>query len=192
MHPDDPFSPVLSLTGGIKLATGRTGVKNIDGEEAEITIQPGNGSVDGIVGLYFQQNVLTVPTLSGTYVTLPLSIGTSCQITGAGTDGYRSGNSLLIHAGTAYPLFDRASVLFQFNGKFQGYADVGTTDEPKENTGGTWLFASPGIGIQPAEGLSGSAYVQIPFYQNVHGIQQTAPFNFFFTLSYNFDLLNRD
>jgi hypothetical protein len=78
----------------------------------------------------------------------------SCRISSASV---RPGNSLLIHGGTAYTLFDRASVLFQFNGKFQGYADAGITDEPKENTGGTWLFADPGIGIQPAGGLSGSA-----------------------------------
>jgi hypothetical protein len=39
-----PYDPSLSLIVGMKLPTGRTGVRNDDGEEAELTLQPGNGS----------------------------------------------------------------------------------------------------------------------------------------------------
>jgi hypothetical protein len=189
IQPDSSeFSPVVNLIGGIKSSTGITGIRNAEGEEADVTIQPGTGSVDGIAGIQYDQNLLTVPTLSGRYATLPLLVGISYQFTGKGTDDYRFGNTLLAHIGLSYPALDRASLLLQINGKFQDYADVGLTEEPRENTGGSWVFVSPGLGVQLDDALRGYAYVQVPVYQNVHGIQQTAGFNLLLNLSYSLDL----
>jgi hypothetical protein len=182
------FSPGVTLHGGIKTASGTTGLRNAEGEEAEVTIQPGNGSVDGIAGVEYDQNILTLPTLSGKYAALPLKLGVSYQFAGKGTDDYKFGNTFLAHIGTSYRFLDRADLLLQVNGRFQDYADVGSTDEPRENTGGTWIFLSPGIGLQLSNALGGTAFVQLPVYQNVHGIQQTAAFNLFLNLSYSFDL----
>ncbi|OLD58907.1 MAG: hypothetical protein AUI33_17010, partial [Ignavibacteria bacterium 13_1_40CM_2_61_4] len=187
--PADEFDPYLSFIGGVKLATGVTDEKNVAGEEAEITIQPGTGSVDEFIGFNYRQTILSVPTISGEYGALPVTLGVTYQFNGAGRDDYRAGNILHAHVATSYQLARRASVLLQANGKFQDYADVGSTGEPRDNTGGTWIFLSPGIGLQMSDALGGSFYIQIPFYQNVHGIQQTAKFNLLFGLSYNFDLL---
>ncbi|MBI1807903.1 MAG: hypothetical protein HYR76_12730 [Ignavibacteria bacterium] len=103
-------------------------------------------------------------------------------------DDYQFGNAFHAHLGTSYQLADHANVLLQVNGRFQNFADVGSTDEPGDNTGGTWIYFSPGIGLQLNDALSSVVYVQVPIYQNVHGIQQTAKFNLSFGLTYNFDL----
>ncbi len=77
----------------------------------------------------------------------------------------------------------------QVNGRFQGYADVGSTHEPRENTGGTWIYASPGLSIDLLENVSFTGFVQIPVHQYVNGIQQTARYNLQLGLSVNSDLL---
>jgi hypothetical protein len=187
--PSEEFQPYVSLVVGMKLPTGVTGFKNVDGEEAEVTIQPGTGSLDGIVGLNYRQTLLSVPTVSGSYSALPLTIGATYQFNGKGTYDYRFGNSLITSVGTAYQFTNRASLLFQANGRFQDFADVGTTGEFREDTGGTWIFASPGLSFQLADAFSAYGYVQLPIYQNVHGIQQTAKVNLLFGVSYKIDLL---
>lgn len=188
MVPSDEFSPFLAAVVVIKLPTGLTGLKNAAGEEAEVTLQPGTGSTDGIVALNYRQSVASVPTLSGSYGGLPLLVGASFQFNGKGTYDYRFGNTLLAHLGTAYQFETRGNFLFQINARFQEYSDVGHTDEPRENTGGTWIYASPGLNIQLSDALTATGYVQFPLYQNVHGIQQTAKYNLSFSLSYSLDL----
>ena len=188
--PKSDFDPYLSATGGVKLATGLTHLKNAGGEEAEVTIQPGTGSVDEIIGLYYRQTIGSMPTLSGLYSALPLTAGITYQISGAGTDGYRFGNRLLVHVGTSYQFSNKANILIQVNAKFQGKADVGSTGEPRENTGGTWIYASPGFSVDLMESLSAFGYIQIPIYQNVNGIQQTARYNLQFGIRANVGLLD--
>ncbi len=184
LSPSGNFDPQVSVTAGLKLPTGVTNAVNSSGEAAEVTIQPGTGSLDGIVGLDYRQTVLSVPMTSGEYSALPLELGIRYQMNGVGTDKYRFGNIALVHLGTEYQFSPIASVLLQLNGKFQGFADVGNTGEPRSNTGGTWIFLSPGLGLQVLDGLAARAFVQVPVHQNVNGIQQTAPFNLLFGLSY--------
>mgnify|MGYP001574582100 CR=1 FL=1 len=92
----------------------------------------------------------------------------------------------------ALTLLEWASLLLQLNGKFQERADVGKVspaDVPPGNTGGKWIFASPGLSLQITDVLSAYSFVQIPVYQKVNGIQQTAKINLQFGLSANFGLL---
>ncbi len=188
LSPSAEFAPYLSLLVGAKLPSGITDAKNSRGEEAEVTIQPGTGSLDGVFGVFYRKTLLSVPTVSGLYSALPLSIGVTYQVSGKGKDDYRFGNTLLAHVGTEYQFANRASFLLQANGKFQDFADVGATGEFRENTGGTWIFVSPGLKIQLTDAFSAYMYTQIPVYQNVHGIQQTAKFNLQFGISSNFGL----
>ncbi len=190
--PSEEFEPSLSIIGGVKFPTGVTEAKNNDGEEAELTIQPGTGSHDGFLGVNFRQTLLSVPTLSGLYSALPIIVGITYQVNGRGKDDYRVGNILLAHVATSYQFARRASLLLQANGRIQDFADVGSTGEPRENTGGAWIYLSPGISLQPSDAFSGTSYIQLPLYQNVHGIQQTARFNLLFSLSYTFDFLGNE
>jgi len=186
--PETEFEPYIAILGGVKLPTGVTGLKNAEGEEAEVTIQPGTGSTDGFVAINYHQALAIVPTVDGSFGALPLSVGISYRFNGTGTYDYRFGNSLQAHVGTEYRIAEWGSFLLQVNGKFQEYADVGTTGEPRENTGGTWLFASPGLNLSLTDALTGSIYFQLPVYQNVHGLQQTARYNLSFDISYTLNL----
>ncbi|MEX2089146.1 MAG: hypothetical protein WEB62_05205, partial [Bacteroidota bacterium] len=187
--PGSEFAPYVSMLVGVKLPTGLTNLKNAEGEEAEVSIQPGSGSTDGIIGFQYRQTVASVPTISGEYSSLPLEAAVTYQFNGAGTSGWRFGNILLAHAGTSYQFSQRASLLFQVNGRIQDFADPGSTREPRENTGGTWIFASPGLRVEIIEAVSGFAFVQIPVYRNVHGIQQASRYNLQFGLSADVGLL---
>ncbi len=180
----------LSISGGIKLPTGITDAKNTEGEEAEVTIQPGSGSVDEVIGINFRHPLFTVKTTKdGVYSTIPLIIGLSYQIAGKGTNDYKFGNTFLANLGTDYQLTDKASLAFQVNGKFQGHSDPGKTGEPEENTGGKWIYFSPGLNFSIDQTLSFYGFIQLPVYQNVNGIQQTSRFNLQLGVTANTSLL---
>ncbi len=187
--PAEEFSPYLSVQAGVKLRSGMVGAASTDGVPAEVTIQPGTGSTDAILGLNYRQTVLSVPNLSSQFSALPLIFGISYQMNGRGTDDYRVGNTLLAHAGTEYQFLNKAAFLLQVNGMIRDFADVGTTGEFRQNTGGTWIFVSPGLSLQLNETFAGFAYIQIPVYQNVHGIQQVAQYNLLLGVTAGLDLL---
>ncbi|MGH2567364.1 MAG: hypothetical protein ACRDGA_03425 [Bacteroidota bacterium] len=187
--PGSEFAPYVSILVGVKLPTGLTNVRNAEGEAAEVSIQPGSGSTDGIIGLQYRQTVVSIPTISGEYSSLPVEAAVTYQFNGAGTNGWRFGNILLAHAGTSYQFSQRASLLLQVNGRIQAFADPGSTGEPLENTGGTWIFASPGLSVQLIDAILGFVFIQIPVYRNVHGIQQTSAFNLQVGLSAKIGLL---
>lgn len=192
--PSNVYEPYLSLLLGVKVPTGVTNVKNTEGDEAEVTIQPGTGSYDFLFGVNYSQAMLSVPTIFGSlYSELPLNIGATYQVNGKGKEDWRFGNTLILSVGTSYQFVKRASLLLQFNGKFQELADVGNVnpaDVPPGNTGGNWVFASPGLSFQITDVLSAYSYFQIPIYQKVNGIQQTARVNMQFGLSANVGLLD--
>lgn len=192
ISPQDEFAPYIGVTAGIKFPTGLTDMRNNDGETAEVSLQPGSGSTDGSVGVNYRQTIFSAPMMSGGYASTPLIIGLSYQFNGKGTNDWRFGNTLLAHLGTSYQFARHASFLLQVNGRFQGYADVGTTGEPRENSGGSWIFVSPGLSLQLSEGFSVNSYVQLPVYINVHGIQQTAKYNISLGVTYSLNLFEAD
>ncbi len=191
LYNDDDSRSFLNFNAGIKLPTGVTDIKNDEGEEAEVTLQPGSGSVDYLIGATYFRNLASVPVLSGTkYSELPLVLNVSYKINSKGTDDYKFGNALSIHLSTAYRFIERLSLLLQVNARFQNKADVGTTGEPKENTGNQLLFLSPGLKIHILDNLSLSSFIQIPLFQHYNGIQQAATFNLQFSVLQEIDFLD--
>ncbi len=180
----------LGLSAGIKLPTGVTNAVNAGGELAEVTLQPGTGSLDELLGVNFRYPLFTIQTTDAEeYSTIPLILGLNYKIAGKGTDDYKFGNTLLLTAGTDYQFTDKTSITMQFNVRTQGYADVGGTGEPRENTGGTWLYLSPGLNLNLLDNLSFFGIVQFPVYINVHGLQQASAFNAQFGISANTSFL---
>ena len=189
--PRSTYAPFLSFVVGAKLPSGMTNAKNAEGEEAEVSIQPGSGSLDGILGINYRQVLASVPMISGEYTELALTASLTHQMNGKGKKNWRFGNTTIASIGSSYQVNSYASLLFQVNGKFQGFADVGSTGDPGENTGGTWIYASPGFGLRLTETFAATAFVQIPLYQNVHGLQQTSNLNMQIGLSATVDLLGQ-
>jgi hypothetical protein len=104
-------------------------------------------------------------------------VAASYRRNGRGTDEYRLGEEWQLNAGTAYPLSRRIEALLQLNSRFRGKDSPGRTDEDPDLTGGTFVFASPGLRLALRGDLAGYAYVQIPLYQDVNGLQLTARTN---------------
>jgi len=181
----------VSLNAGLKLPTGVTDIKNNLGELAEVTIQPGSGSTDYIFGATVSANLLSLPTLQGDlYSAFPVNLNLSYKINNKGTLDYQYGNELQAHLSTAYRFVEKISLLLQINSRFQDKSDAGLTGEPEANTGGKWIFVSPGIKFYLSDDISLYSYLQIPVYQNVNGIQQTASYNLSFGISKEMNILN--
>ena len=181
----DPEVPYFALTAGVKLPTGATNKSNERGEQAEVTIQPGTGSFDGVASLNGRFNLGTVKSLNGLYTFLPLTSNITVRVNGKGKNDYRIGNEIVASFGTSVELDQRFRLLLQFNARSMGHSDVGATDEESSHTGGTWIFLTPGIGSELFSNINLFVYAQIPLYQNVNGVQQVAGVNVQAGISYN-------
>lgn len=69
------------------------------------------------------------------------------------------------------------ALLGQLNARWRREDDPGRTDAPAENTGGTWIYASPGLQVSLGALASLYGYVQLPLVQRVNRIQITAPYH---------------
>lgn len=175
----------LWLTGGVKLPTGARH-KSAFGEEAEVTIQPGTGSVDETVGVTWSTRFARNTAASGPmgHATLiPLFASASYRLNGRGTERYRRGNEMQASVGTELPLGNRFSILGQINGRWQSKDDVGDTDENREQTGGSFLYASPGLRVALPHGYSVFAVIQLPLRQEANGIQLVSRHNYLLGLN---------
>ena len=171
----------LWLTGGVKLPTGSTRETGSTGEDAEVTIAPGTGSTDALVGITYQSGLLRNTALQGEmgHTTLiPFFIALNARINGRGTHDYRRGHELQLNAGTEYPLTSTVHLLGQINGRMSGKDDVGQTDENRDLTGGRYVYLSPGLRILLGAKTSIYGFVQLPVYQHVNGLQLTSKANY--------------
>jgi len=152
------------LNFGLKLPTGKFDVVNADGEMAERTLQPGTGTTDALLGAYYSQ-LLGNSNWSWFVQALwqaPLN----------SRDDYRPGQRMGIDLGYRYEAGDRIGLMIQLNALYKG-RDSGTQAEP-EDSGGKFLFVSPGISIALSKEFQLYSFVQLPIYQYVNGVQLTA------------------
>ena len=166
----------VSLQLGAKLPTGKRHVDVVAGEEPEPTARPGTGSYDLLGGIYLLRR-FGVPDLHHDRVEAPMFVSAMGRRNGRGTDDYRIGNELQVNAGGFYPLTRTVQVLGQLNARLRGKDDPGATDALRDNTGGTWLYATPGLRVVTGPTLSLYGYAQIPVYQHVNRIQLVAPYH---------------
>lgn len=161
---ENPHKPSVATSGihlGLKLPTGRTDVRNDEGELAERTLQPGSGTTDAVLGAYYSQHL---PTRNLSWFVQALA-----QLPLNSHAEYRPGNRLGFDAGARYDVGDRVGLLLQLNTLLKG-RDRGAQAEP-EDTGGKFVFLSPGLSYAFTQQLQAYAFVQLPIYQNVNGVQ---------------------
>jgi hypothetical protein len=173
----------LSLQGGVKLPTGRRQVDAVDGEQPEPSARPGTGSWDGLAGVHVMRNA-SLPGRGDGQVSTPVFVSVLGRLNGRGTDEYRLGNELQLSAGSSYPIGGPLTLLAQVNVRLRGRDDPGSTDALAANTGGTWVFLSPGLSLAAEGGASVYGYVQLPVYQRVNRIQIVAPWMLFTGVSF--------
>jgi hypothetical protein len=149
---------------GLKLPTGKHDVANGDGDVAERTLQPGTGTTDALLGVYWHG---AAPIEGWSWFTraqavLPLN----------SRDEYKPGKSLQVDGGIRYAWGDKTGLMLQANYVAKG-RDSGAQAEP-EDSGKRELFMSPGISYNVTRDAQVYAFVQVPLYQAVNGVQLTA------------------
>lgn len=150
----------LWATAGVEVPTGADDVANNDGEVAEMTIQPGSGGTDVLLGLAYEHSRFFT---SATY-----------RRNGKAHD-YRFGDEWLLNAGIAIPLLARTELLLQANARIRGRDDEAGVRDPF--TGGSAIYATPGVRVNVGR-YAVYGLLQVPLYQRVNGLQLTANRNF--------------
>jgi hypothetical protein len=179
--PAAPGGSALVLQAGAKLPTGETDAGEVDGEQPEPPARLGSGSTDFMAGVQYRR-AFTVRSLSGGSSVLPLSVGVSGRFNGRGTDRYRSGNEWQADLGASYPLARALRLLAQVNGSGHGRDDSGETDAEPHHTGGTAVFASPGLQADLLPGISAFGYYQFRIWRHTNGPQLVSPYHLVFGL----------
>lgn len=156
----DQAGASAGLLLGVKLGTGSIHVKNADGDEAERSLQPGTGSTDVIFGAYYGDQ-LTADTRW-----FVQAKGQNPMLIRA---GYRPGAQANLDTGVRSKLSSQFEAMLQLNLQYK-WRDKGVNGEPADS-GGRAAFLSPGLSWSASRDTSIYAYVQLPVYQYVNGVQ---------------------
>jgi hypothetical protein len=164
---EDQESHRIATSGvnlGLKLPTGQTNVRNAAGDLAERSLQPGSGTTDLVAGANYS---VALPMRSLSWFMQALA-----QLPLGEKDDYRPGHRVNLDLGARYDVGDHMGLLLQLNALFRA-RDQGAEAEP-EDTGGRFMFVSPGVSYAFTRNLQVYAFVQLPLYQDVNGVQLVA------------------
>ena len=149
---------------GLKLPTGKFDVKNSQGVPAERSLQPGSGTTDLVFGGYLQGS-LPVKDISWFAQALfqdALNV----------RDEFRPGDRFALDLGLRYDVTPSLGLMLQINTLLKA-KDSGKEAEP-DDSGGTFVFVSPGISYSLTRDVQVYGFVQLPLYQYVNGVQLVA------------------
>jgi opacity protein-like surface antigen len=161
----DPLNPSTSgVSLGLKLPTGRFTVANEDGDRAERSLQPGSGTTDVILGGYHHQRL---PASDASWFAQA-----QYQHALNSRSGFRPGAQIGADVGYRKGLGDKFGAQVQLNFVHKR-ADSGAAAEPADS-GGRYVFLSPGLSYAVTDNLQLYGYCQHPLYRHVNGVQLTA------------------
>lgn len=149
-----------AVTAGLKLPTGSKTVANADGTRAERALQPGSGTTDLVLGVASRRMVSGTEALNlqATW-TQPLN----------SSEQFKPGRRIEAAAGWAHAYNPTLSAVLQANLVHKA-RDSGNQAEP-DDSGSTTLLLSPGVSLATGDRSIVYAFVQLPVYQKVNGIQ---------------------
>jgi len=152
------------LIAGLKLPTGKTDVTNSEGEVAERSLQPGTGTTDLLLGAYFRQalGAWNASWFAQAGAQVPLNSHAD----------YKPGQVWTVDFGGRWEATQRLGLLLQLNTVWKGH-DSGSEAEPNDS-GGRYVFISPGITFAITNRVNIYGFVQLPIYQYVNGLQLVA------------------
>ena len=149
-----------ALFGGLKLPTGSTQITNGDGSRAERALQPGSGTTDVVFGVAGRQAMGLTDALIG-----QASVSQALNI----REEFKPGRRIELSAGWSHAYSQSLGTVLQLNLR-QRARDSGAQSEPG-NSGSATVDLSPGITVGIGHASTLYAYVQVPIYQKVNGIQ---------------------
>ena len=158
---DVPMTAGVAL--GLKLPTGSFNVTNAEGVQAERMLQPGTGTTDALVTFF-----LSRPLAARESIFMQLSFEAALD----SRDAYRPGNRTYLNLGYSRGLTERLGLQLQLNFAFKR-PETGDNAEP-ELSGGKFIYFSPGLSYDLSHAWQVYAYLQLPLYQYVNGVQLTA------------------
>ena len=138
-------------------------------------LQPGTGTMDMIIGCYYNDSF--GPSW-GYFTQLQY------QLPFDSAAGYRPGNILRASVGLRYAGFDYIAPQVQFNFN-ELQRDTGPNAD-HISTGGTNLYISPGLVAKLNSKTSMYAFVQVPLYQYVNGVQLAPTYTVTTGVKYSF------
>ena len=183
---DEASRSGMGVKFGLKLNTGKKDFLLASGAPpTEVTLQPGNGSTDLIVGVFWQQSA---PGSDWSWFAQGMVQGSVNS-----KETFRPGNQVNLDAGTRYAFNRNLSGLLQFNvqwnGKDSGLAAAASTltpTEPGSATGSRIFSLTPGLSYALTPSTQLYSLVQLPIYQYVNGEQFTANSSFTVGVSHRF------
>src|SRR6185503_3619284 len=143
---------------GLKLPTGQDDVRNGEGELAERSLQPGTGTTDALLGGYFRRVLGSGSSwFADALVQLPLNEH----------DQFKPGRRTSVDLGYRREMSDKLGLMLQLNALHKS-RDRGDQAEP-EDSGGRFLFLSPGVSYTLTPSWQVYGFLQLPLYQHVNG-----------------------
>jgi outer membrane putative beta-barrel porin/alpha-amylase len=174
---EDPAAQRSSgITFGVKLPTGKYDVKNGEGAEAERTLQPGTGTTDFILGAYWHAAAPLADTSWFARAQAVVPMNSRAE--------YKPGKQLQLDAGMRWGMARDVGLMLQLNYHAKD-RDSGANAEP-EDSGQRMLFVSPGASWNISRSAQVYAFVQVPVYQTVNGVQLTASWSALAGVSWRF------
>ncbi|HUQ28347.1 MAG TPA: transporter [Usitatibacter sp.] len=149
---------------GVKLPTGKHDVANSEGPLAERTLQPGTGTTDVLLGVYWHG---MAPLSDVSWFARAQGVFAANS-----RDGFKPGRQVSADLGARYAIGRDIGLMLQMNYVDKG-RDSGAEAEPADS-GQRQLFVSPGVSWNLGRSAQLYAFVQVPLYQRVHGVQLTA------------------
>ena len=149
-----------ALIGGLQLPTGAIDVRNADGSRAERALQPGSGTTDLVLGVAARRAVGLVDALiAQAGITQALNE----------REDFKPGRRLDLSAGWSHAFSQGLGSVVQLNFRHKE-RDSGLESEP-DLSGSSTLSLSPGLTLGIGHASTLYAYLQLPLYQHVNGIQ---------------------
>jgi len=167
-----------SLSAGVKAPTGITEVPTDNGDQPEPPARPGDGAWSFLAGGGVEWRT-TVRMPGGAYGSLPIRLSAQGRTNGRGTEDYRVGSEIQAHLGVDYPLSHVTQVTVSADARARAKDDVGLTDAERRNTGGTWVYLSPGLRVSPGGKAALYGGVQLPIYRRINGINLVSDMNLY-------------
>ena len=145
---------------GLKLPTGSIHKRNGE-EEAERTLQPGSGSVDSLLGAYYNHHDGNIGWFAqGMW-----------QQTISNRDNFKPGRKLSADVGLSYNATPSFTLMLQANLQHKS-RDSGANAKPTDS-GSRTVSISPGLSYRLTQSTQVYGFVQKPIYQYMNGAQLT-------------------
>ena len=167
---DEASHSGMGVKFGLKLDTGKKDV-TIDqtGEiPEEATLQPGNGSTDLILGVFWHQSTPGSDWSWFSQAAIQTSINADAD--------FLPGNQLKLDGGARYVINQDLSALLQLNAQWNATdsrANAALTEDLKPSSGGKTISLTPGLSYAITRSTQFYGLLQLPLYQYVNGEQLT-------------------